>query len=121
MNTAKIVIGEGIYGRNGKTMIPSHTAVEQPQIQHLGKLGAPTVKTSFRDKLISSPQATNNQEKIEIRDRDIKSNMENGIPRINFFDQVHNLLEQTMKLKVINRLLGKLIGYKTLWAKLHRL
>lgn len=40
---------------------------------------------------------------------------------VNFSDKVHNFLAHKMKLTVIMHLLGKLIGYKALWVKLHSL
>ncbi|XP_050205722.1 uncharacterized protein LOC126655541 [Mercurialis annua] len=81
---------------------------------------------SFKDKLLNSDRKDSSVREEEetcfiIADNDIERGIAGGIPTINFSDRIQNIIAQNMKLCVIVRLLGKTIGYRTLFGRLLKL
>ncbi|XP_050217263.1 uncharacterized protein LOC126668090 [Mercurialis annua] len=83
-------------------------------------------KASFKDKLLNSDKSSMDVQAeldpcLSLSDEDVEFGDEKGIPVINFSDRVHNFIAHNMKLCVIIRLLGKNIGYQTLYGRLMKL
>ncbi|XP_050216415.1 uncharacterized protein LOC126667478 [Mercurialis annua] len=86
----------------------------------------PSEKTSFKDKLLNKERIPTNEcdeeeAGISLSDADFEIGNDKGVPVINFSDRVHNLIAQNMKFCIIIRLLGKTIGYRTLFSRIIKL
>ncbi|KAL4332531.1 hypothetical protein GQ457_07G011940 [Hibiscus cannabinus] len=81
---------------------------------------------SFKDKLIG----INNSEKkgssikeldVEVKDEDVRVGGGGELPEIWFSDRVHEAIDAKLAKSMIVRLLGKPIGYRALWNRIHAL
>ncbi|XP_050226088.1 uncharacterized protein LOC126675483 [Mercurialis annua] len=83
-------------------------------------------KASFKEKLMSNDKALDSDPEDDhsafvLSNDDIEIGNAKGVPSINFSDRIHNLFALNMKLCVVVRLLGKTIGYRTLFGRLMKL
>ncbi|KAL4362433.1 hypothetical protein GQ457_04G029140 [Hibiscus cannabinus] len=63
--------------------------------------------------------ATLTDEEIVILENDVLVDRCGAIPSIQFSDRVHDQVDRNMRNAVIVRLLGRNIGYKSLWSRMH--
>ena len=81
---------------------------------------------SFRDTLIGNSKHNedglfNEAANFVIEDPDVKLFHDGGVPAIVFSDRAQKLMADLMKNAVVVKLLGKSIGYRTLWTRIHAL
>lgn len=56
-------------------------------------------------------------EDIELRDDDVRKELIDGILSLDFSERVYLLIEDRMSKPIVLKLLGRKIGYNTLWNK----
>ncbi|KAG8475310.1 hypothetical protein CXB51_031953 [Gossypium anomalum] len=57
------------------------------------------------------------EDDIELIEEDVKKEIMDGVPSIDFSKRVYSLIEKSMARMVVVKLLGRTIGYNTLWNK----
>ncbi|KAK5772306.1 hypothetical protein PVK06_048591 [Gossypium arboreum] len=82
--------------------------------------------SSWKDKLVSQSSKFNRngleeKEDFDLLEGDIQKSIVNGIPYIEFLDQIHQILIKDMKNTMILKLLGRNIGYSVLQNKVYSL
>lgn len=75
---------------------------------------------SFRDKQLNDERETERDSEVVIlaEEEDVVIKKDEAIPSISLYERVIDLLNQSMKLAVVVKLLGRSIGYKRLFDKL---
>ncbi|KAL4363646.1 hypothetical protein GQ457_04G012640 [Hibiscus cannabinus] len=58
---------------------------------------------------------------VEVKDEDVRIGGGSDLPEIWFSDRVHNAIDAKLAKSMIVRLLGKTIGYRALWNRIHSL
>ncbi|KAL4282241.1 hypothetical protein GQ457_03G010920 [Hibiscus cannabinus] len=81
---------------------------------------------SFKDKLIGMNNSTKGGSSIKeldvkVKDEDVRVGGGGELPEIWFSDRVHEAIDAKLAKSIIVRLLGKPIGYRALWNRIHAL
>ncbi|KAL4388825.1 hypothetical protein GQ457_09G008060 [Hibiscus cannabinus] len=77
------------------------------------------VAKSGSDEERGKSAATLTDEEVVILENDVLVDRRGAIPSIQFSDRVHDQVDRNMRNDIIVRLLGRNIGYKSLWSRMH--
>ncbi|KAK8495479.1 hypothetical protein V6N12_005433 [Hibiscus sabdariffa] len=102
-----------------------------PNGNHVGEkpdsgVGKSVMYASVTEKLTSDgskPKSTTASidEEVIILEDDVILNKKEKIPSIQFSNRVHDQVDRNMRNAIIVRLLGRIVGFKTLWSRIHAL
>ncbi|KAL4272914.1 hypothetical protein GQ457_13G010250 [Hibiscus cannabinus] len=93
---------------------------------HGGNQGPGGLTPSFKDKLIGINNSENGGSAIkeldvEVKEEDVRFGGGSELPEIWFSDRVHEAIDAKLAKSMIVRLLGRPIGYRALWNRIHAL
>ncbi|KAH1073947.1 hypothetical protein J1N35_026275 [Gossypium stocksii] len=80
-------------------------------------------RVSFRDMVLNASLEIESKEEswaeddIELIEEDVKKEIVDGVPSIDFSERVYSLIEKSMARMVVVKLLKRTIRYNTLWNK----
>ncbi|PPS17147.1 hypothetical protein GOBAR_AA03431 [Gossypium barbadense] len=57
---------------------------------------------------------------LELREDDVRKDVVDGVPFIEFLNRINTLIEESMSTTVVVKLVGRRIGYNALWNKCGR-
>ncbi|KAG8493011.1 hypothetical protein CXB51_012640 [Gossypium anomalum] len=111
----------------GRVMKKIRRREEEPSYEGGGSksVGVGTSKSfSFRDAILNLRSLNNPVEvdwgvdDLELREDDVRKDIADGVPFIEFSNRIDTLIEESMSTTVVVKLLGSRIGYNALWNKL---
>lgn len=89
-----------------------------------GRLSGEAHKSfSFKDVILNAGLVDNEMidgwdaEDLELQEIDVRKEVSDGVPSVDFSDRVYGLIERSMLKTLVVKLLGRKIAYNVLWNK----